>query len=305
MTLLLTVAAFFIVASGSIAAVRLVAARSPIDVRLETLTAEAARRGTAHRPRRAGLLRRFLVSLGYVGLVGDERALQRRLRVAGVRGTAAVRLFLGVRTALSFGPALFVLVPRVSSGEPVARTLGIAAGVFVLGHFACNYWLRRRSRQRIHRLSAALPDCLDLMVVSLEAGLGLNATIARVGEERSAVNDELGKEIAQVARELREGRSREEALRQLADRNGVEELSALAGLIVESDRLGASMAKTLRSHADVLRTKRAQRAEEIARKLPIKILFPLALFILPALFVVTLGPAVLRLNELAVIMSKR
>ena len=305
MTLLLTLAVFLIVATGSLAAVRLVAARSPLDVRLEALTAEAARRTTARQPRRAGLLSRFLISLGYVGLVGNEPALQRRLRVAGLRGNAAVRLFLGARTALSFGPALLVLVPRVSSGEPVAHTLGIAAGVFAFGHLACNYWLRRRSGQRIHRLSSALPDCLDLMVVSLEAGLGLNATIARVGEERSAVNDELGTEIAQVARELREGRSREEALRQLADRNGVEELSALTGLIVESDRLGASMAKTLRSHADVLRTKRAQRAEEIARKLPIKILFPLALFILPALFVVTLGPAVLRLNDLAVIMSNR
>ena len=192
MTLLLTLAVFLIVATGSLAAVRLVAARSPLDVRLEALTAEAARRTTAHQPRRAGLLRRFLISLGYVGLVGNEHALQRRLRVAGFRGNAAVRLFLGVRTMVSFGPALLVLVPRVSSGEPVAHTLGIAAGVFAFGHLACNFWLRRRSGQRIHRLSAALPDSLDLMVVCLEAGLGLNATIARVGEERSAVNDELG-----------------------------------------------------------------------------------------------------------------
>ena len=117
------------------------------------------------------------------------------------------------------------------------------------------------------------------------------------------MNDPLGEEFSRVARELRDGRSREEALRALADRNGVEDLTALVGLVTQADRLGASMAKTLRAHADVLRTKRRQRAEEAARKLPIKILFPLALFILPALFVVVLGPSVLRIGDLINIMS--
>jgi tight adherence protein C len=134
--------------------------------------------------------------------------------------------------------------------------------------------------------------------VSLEAGLGLNATIERVAEERSAMNDPLGFEFSSVSRELREGRGREEALRALGERNGVDDLKSLSALIIQSDRLGASMAKTLRSHADVLRTKRRQRAEEEARKLPVKMLFPLAFFILPALFVVAVGPAMLRLGKL-------
>ena len=112
------------------------------------------------------------------------------------------------------------------------------------------------------------------------------------------MKDPLGAEFNQVAMELREGRSREECLRALADRNGVDDLKSLSTLIIQSDRLGASMAKTLRSHADVLRTKRRQRAEEAARKLPIKILFPLALFILPSLFVIAVGPAMLRIKEL-------
>src|SRR5206468_3664168 len=106
---------------------------------------------------------------------------------------------------------------------------------------------------RVQELTTALPDTLDLMVTCLEAGLGLNAAIARIGEERSGINDALGREFAQVAFELRSGRTREDALRGLGDRNGVEDLKALAGLIIQSDRLGASMAQTLRSHADRLR----------------------------------------------------
>jgi Flp pilus assembly protein TadB len=124
-------------------------------------------------------------------------------------------------------------------------------------------------------------------------------------EERSAMKDPLGEEFSQVSRELRDGRSREEALRALGERNGVDDLTALVGLIVQADRLGASMAKTLRSHADVLRVKRRQRAEEAARKLPIKILFPLAIFILPALFIVAIGPSVLRIGDLIGIVQHR
>ena len=130
----------------------------------------------------------------------------------------------------------------------------------------------------------------------------MNATIARVGEERANLNDPLGKEFALVSFELRSGRTREDALRGLGDRNGVEDLKALAGLIIQSDRLGASMAQTLRAHADLLRTKRRQRAEEAARKLPIKMLFPLAFFILPALFIVIGGPAILRIQDLVTIL---
>jgi tight adherence protein C len=118
------------------------------------------------------------------------------------------------------------------------------------------------------------------------------------------MRDPLGDEFNQVSLELREGRSREEALRGLGERNGVEDLRSLASLIIQSDRLGASMAKTLRAHADVLRTKRRQRAEEAARKLPIKMLFPLALGILPALLIVAIGPALIGIRELARVITK-
>jgi tight adherence protein C len=143
------------------------------------------------------------------------------------------------------------------------------------------------------------------MVVCLEAGLGLNATIARVGHERGAMNDPLGAEFDQVALEIRGGRTREQALRALGERNGLDDLKALAALVIQSDRLGASMANTLRVHADLLRTKRRQRAEEAARKLPIRMLFPLALFILPALFIVVGGPAFLTFRAFIGTMTSR
>ena len=156
-----------------------------------------------------------------------------------------------------------------------------------------------RSAPRAASIDRRLPDTLDLMVVCLEAGLGLNATIARVGEERATMNDALGRSSTRWRSSCASGRSREEALRGLGERNGVDDLKSLAALIIQSDRLGASMAQTLRSHADLLRTKRRQRAEEAARKLPIKMLFPLALFILPALFVVTAGPALMQITAAA------
>jgi tight adherence protein C len=167
-----------------------------------------------------------------------------------------------------------------------------------------NFWLKRRARTRAAQITRSLPDALDLMVVCLEAGLGLSATIAKVGEERSTIEDILGDEFAQVALELRNGRTREEALRALGQRNGADDLKALVALVIQSDRLGASLSKTLRTHADLLRTKRRQRAEEAARKLPIKMLFPLAALILPALFVVTTGPAMLKLGDLGKVVAQ-
>jgi tight adherence protein C len=269
----------------------------------ERLRAVGSSQTTEARRRQAGgpsytWLSNLLAGIGKFGFGGDEKSLANMLSVAGYRGPNATVLFLGVRTIISFGPAILLLMTQIAAGQPLSRALGYAFLAMLFGHALCNYMMRRRARRRIVLLRSTLPDALDLMVVSLEAGLGLNATIERVAEERSAMNDPLGLEFGAVSRELREGRGREDALRALGERNGVDDLKSLSALIIQSDRLGASMAKTLRSHADVLRTKRRQRAEEEARKLPVKMLFPLAFFILPALFVVAVGPAVLRLGTL-------
>jgi len=305
MVLILTFGAFLIATGVVLTGYRMLTAESPVEQRLRAVVPDGGGVRPAAAPRREGLgpIGRVLTVIGRIGMGGNEGVLRQRLSTAGLQSTNAFYLFLGARTLLSFGPALLYLIPKISAGEPLGKSLLIAAGLWFIGHLLCTYWLLVQARRRIRLIRHALPDSLDLMVVCLEAGLGLTATIARVGEERSSMSDPLGIEFARVARELQEGRPRDEALRALADRNGVDDLKSLVGLIVQTDKLGASMAKTLRAHADVLRTKRRQRAEEAARKLPIKILFPLAFFILPSLFTVAIGPAVLRIMDLVELMG--
>jgi tight adherence protein C len=271
-------------------------AQAPADRRIDALAGEFVRTERPAAPRR-GPVKRVLMALAPYGFGSGDTSLGDTLSFAGLRSPNTLLLFIGARTLITAGPALFVLVSGLASGKPTG-TIVLRAGLmwFVL-HYLVTQQLKARAAKRIQSISRAMPDALDLMVVCLEAGLGLNATIARVGEERATLNDALGKEFDQVSLEMRGGRSREEALRALGARNGCDDLKALAALIIQSDRLGASMAQTLRSHADLLRTKRRQRAEEAARKLPIKMLIPLAVFILPALFVVTVGPAGLLLKD--------
>jgi tight adherence protein C len=299
MTLILASLTFMIIVGMVLSGYYLLATESEATQRLRAMVPNLA----AAAPRRSGprlpVVSAILQTIGQYGLGSDDGSLRQALSVAGLRGRNGALLFVGARTLLTVGPALALLMMNTASERPLGRAIVFAIATFVYMHVIVNYWLKRRGRNRMRQITIALPDSLDLMVVCLEAGLGLNATIQRVGEERSAMKDSLGQEFAVVSLELREGRSREEALRALGDRNGVEDLKSLSGLIIQSDRLGASMAKTLRSHADVLRTKRRQRAEEAARKLPIKMLFPLAFLILPPLFVMTCGPAMLKLKDLA------
>jgi tight adherence protein C len=306
MTLLLAGLTFTIIVGMVLSGYYLLATESEATQRLRAMVPNLV---TTQAPRKTGpglpFISAILTTVGKYGLGSDDGSLRQALSVAGLRGRNGTLLFVGARTLLSVGPALAFLAMNTASERPLGRAIFIALGTFVYAHVLVNYWLKRRGRKRMRQITVGLPDSLDLMVVCLESGLGLNATIARVGEERSAMKDALGQEFSFVSNELRQGRSREEALRALGDRNGVEDLKSLAGLIIQSDRLGASMAKTLRSHADVLRTKRRQRAEEAARKLPIKMLFPLALLILPPLFVMTCGPAMLKLRGLAGIISHK
>ena len=309
MPLLITTITFLIVTAVVLSGYYAATAESPTSRRLRQIVSHAgvvpAARG-AEKPRPGSrILKRILAMLGQYSLGTDDSSLAQSLSYAGIRSRNAVALFVGTRTLLSLGPGLVLLVSMISAGKPLGRAMLIAGIFWFYGHILVNYWLKRRARRRMRTLEHALPDSLDLMVVCLEAGLGLNATIARVGEERATMNDPLGDEFNQVSRELREGRSREECLRALGERNGVEDLISLSGLIVQSDRLGASMAKTLRAHADVLRTRRRQRAEEAARKLPIKMLFPLALFVLPALLIVAIGPSLLRIRQIVDIVKTR
>jgi tight adherence protein C len=305
MVFVFTFLAFMLAMALILSGYYMVTAETVLEQRLRTYAPSAAGATARTRGQGPSPIARLLIAIGRVGSTGNERSLRKTLAHAGYRSQNAALVFVGLRTIISVAPALAFLVPAISRGEPLAKTVYLALLIWGLGHMLANFLLRSRANGRILSIATALPDSLDLMVVCLEAGLGLTATIARVGEERSAMNDPLGVEFSRVARELREGRSREDSLRDLGDRNGVEDLKALVGLIIQADKLGASMAKTLRAHAEVLRTKRRQRAEEAARKLPIKVLFPLALCILPALFVVTIGPSILRIGDLVATVSSK
>lgn len=299
MTLILASLTFMIIVGMVLSGYYLLATESEATQRLRAMVPHlVGQQQTRRKGLRLPFISTLLATVGQYGLGSDDGSLRQALSIAGFRGRNGALLFVGARTILSVGPALAVLATNVLAEKPLGRAIFMTMGTFVYAHVLVNYWLKRRGRKRMRAITIGLPDSLDLMVVCLESGLGLNATIARVGEERSAMKDALGQEFALVSLELREGRSREDALRALGERNGVEDLKSLSALIIQSDRLGASMAKTLRSHADVLRTKRRQRAEEAARKLPIKMLFPLALLILPPLFVMTCGPAMLKLRNL-------
>jgi tight adherence protein C len=155
--------------------------------------------------------------------------------------------------------------------------------------------LARLAKRRQHRIRLSLADALDLLVVSVEAGLGLDQALMRVATELSAAYPDLADELKLVNLELRAGKARSEALRNLADRTGVDDLSSLVTMLIQTDKFGTSIAQSLRVYSDTLRTKRRQRAEEAAAKTGVKMVFPLVFCIFPAVWVVTIGPAAIKI----------
>jgi tight adherence protein C len=168
---------------------------------------------------------------------------------------------------------------------------------FIAGFFLPRYVLHKKIKGRQQRVRWGLADALDLMVVSIEAGLGLNAAMVRVGDELRDVHKDISEEFELTNLEIRVGRERDEALRNLAERTGVDDLRSLVAMLIQADRFGTSIARAVRVYADSLRTKRRQRAEQAAQKAAVKLLFPLACFLFPTLFIAILGPAALNLID--------
>ncbi|MBX6358661.1 MAG: type II secretion system F family protein [Acidobacterium ailaaui] len=163
----------------------------------------------------------------------------------------------------------------------------------VLGYLAPNFWLTEKTRSRKERIRRSLPDAMDLMVICVDAGLGLDQALLRVSEEIAISHPELQQELTRVHLEQRAGRPRLESWQSLAARTRIPELTSFVGMLAQADRFGTPIVKTLSTFADDIRLKRRQRAEEAAAKTKIKIIFPLVFFIFPCLFIVLLGPAVL------------
>jgi tight adherence protein C len=221
--------------------------------------------------------------------VSETSKLRARLVCAGYRGSEALPVFVGIRfgfALLAFG----VMSTPIFFRPNVLLALGAAA----LGYLLPGMVLGRMAKKRQHRIRLSLADALDLMVVSVEAGLGMDQALQRVGEELAFAHKDLSDELRLVNLELRSGRARSEALRNLADRTGVDDLSSLAAMLIQTDKFGTSVAQSLRVHSETLRTKRRQRAEEAAAKTGVKMVFPLVFCIFPAIWVVTIGPAAIK-----------
>jgi tight adherence protein C len=250
-------------------------------------------------------LENFLEAFG--ARVGSAAAGKKQLRDtllhAGFRHPNAGLIFMGTRVAL----ALIFLVIGVAAAaifgvSPQNRMLMVAAGV-LFGWMMPFMAVKRRMRNRQDELQRALPDALDLMVVCVEAGLGLNQALVRVGEEIDRVSRSLSEEFVLVSLEIRAGTPRDEALRHLGERTGLSEVRSFVSMLIQTDRFGTSIAQALRIHADESRTRRRQLAEEAAAKLAVKLLIPIVLFIFPSLFIVILGPAIFRIGDLFGVMG--
>ncbi len=216
--------------------------------------------------------------------------LRLRLVRAGFRRDDALPVFFAIRLGVAFGAFALLATPLI-----LRPNVPLAIGACGLGYVLPGIVLARIMKRRQHRITLALPDALDLMVVSVEAGLGLDQAMQRVGDELDFAHPELSNELRLVNLELRAGKARAEALHNLAERTGVDDVSSLVAMLIQTDRFGTSIAKSLRVHSDTLRTKRRQRAEEAAAKTGAKMVFPLVFCIFPAIFVVTIGPAVIKI----------
>jgi tight adherence protein C len=245
---------------------------------------------------------RILSALKRVGQIAPKSPsemgkLQTKLVIAGFRSREALIVFLGLRAGCAL--AAFALASIATS------SLLFAIGASGLGYLLPSMVLGRKAKQRQHRIRLSLPDALDLLVVSVEAGLGLDQAIQRVGEELSTAHPDLSAELRMVNFELRAGTARSEALHNLAERTGVDDLSSLVAMLVQTDRFGTSVAQSLRVHSDTLRVKRRQRAEEAAAKTGVKMVFPLVFCIFPAIWVVTIGPAAISFIKVIVPMGNQ
>ncbi|MCL5005427.1 MAG: type II secretion system F family protein [Acidobacteria bacterium] len=219
----------------------------------------------------------------------DLSHTQRLLVRAGYRRPEAVMAMRGAKILLP----IILLSTVYFTGIYMANPLFILAFAALAGFLAPDMWLTRQVRKRQHVIRLALPDALDLLVVCIEAGLGLDQAFMRVSQELRITHPALCEELDLVNAQIRIGRTRIEALRELASRTGVDDIKALVAMLIQTDRFGTSVAQSLRVHSEDMRIKRRQRAEEMAAKTTVKMVPPLVFFIFPALFVVILGPAMI------------
>jgi tight adherence protein C len=266
------------------------ASPTSIERRLGEVASAAARPVDAD-PERESRLLRTIKHLGTAApkSIAEMGKLRKRLITAGYRGSEALIVFFGIRIACALGAFALFVTPLLTR-----PSLFKALAACCLAYLLPSILLARMAKRRQHRIRLGLPDVLDLLVVSVEAGLGLDQAIQRVGDELAAAHGDLSDELRLINLELRAGKARSEALHNLADRTGVDDVESLVAMLVQTDKFGTSVAQSLRVHSETVRTKRRQRAEEASAKLGAKMVFPLVFCIFPAILVVTIGPAAIK-----------
>jgi tight adherence protein C len=225
----------------------------------------------------------------------DMGLLQRRLMRAGIRNPSALKILYGIKAVLTVVLVLTVIVVGVRLDMEGANRIMALAAAAAVGYLGPNRVLASLVKRRHKRVRKALPNALDLMVVCVESGLGLDQAMMQVSKELQFAHPEISQEFAMVNLELRHGKRRAEALGNLASRTGVEDLKKLAAVLIQADRFGTSISQSLRNHSEYMRIASRQDAETRAAKIGIKLVFPIFFCILPALFVVTVGPVVVRI----------
>jgi len=273
--------------------------RAGLDARMDALAGRARAEGKSETV--AQLARSALPKMGKVIAPDDEAErtkLRARLVHAGLYNRQAMHIFLGVKLAI------LVLATVVGAGLslakvlPTSRALPASLVLFLAGMIGPSFWLDRRKAARQNTLRRGLPDALDVLIICLEGGLSLQAAIKRVADELRAAHPVLGGELRIVDREIQLGRNPGEALLNFSQRTDLDEVLSLSSVVGQSERFGASLVKSLRSHSDTMRIKRKQKAEEKAQKAATKILAPTLLFIFPAVFVILLAPAAIQVSAI-------
>ena len=228
---------------------------------------------------------------------GSQSGLRMRMLQAGFVGPNVVRNYFLIRTllAISVPTAFLFFLPMIAVDMSAKKIMITTIGLALAGLYLPGIWISSRVDRRQQALGEAFPDALDMMVVCVEAGLGLDAAFTRVGTQIAPAHPILAMELGIVALELRAGKTREDALRNFSKRIGLREVSSFVTLLIQSDALGASIGKTLRVHAEEMRIHRMLRAEEMAHKLPVKMTFPLVTCILPTMFVAVMLPGIISL----------
>jgi tight adherence protein C len=222
----------------------------------------------------------------------DAGVIQRRMIRAGIKNPNAMRYFYGAKVILGVSlPLLMSLAVSGTDADPANKMLAVLASA-AMGFFLPNEYVSMKARRRQKEIRRGLPNALDLLVVCVESGLGLDQAVIQVAKDLDQAHPEISEEFAMVNYELKAGKRRIDALRNLAERTNVDDLKKLVAVLIQADRFGTGVAQSLRAHSDFMRVQARQIAEEKAAKLGVKLVFPIFFCILPSLFVVTVGPMV-------------